>query len=461
MRRRLLITILTTALLAGACGGGDTNQRRVLVDFSHDEFATFVAENFPKAVTVRPGQTIEFKQTWTGEPHTVTGGTLVNDSLKKGSVWLQFFSAFEALNRSGENVPDPETATDMSFAEWAGIVKSLKAAGPRDTFVGLWSKLRSQGVALPDFANPPNVPLAEVNKQVDTLSESAFQDLLFASDDNGNIVQNVGQPCYLGTGGPPEAVGTACTKAEQRQPAFDGTQSFYNSGIIKYEGAGGNSYRVKLADDIKPGTYYFYCAIHGPGQLSEVTVRPKGAKVPSQAQVSKQARTELDAVTQPLAEVYKQATTKGEIRLQGDTVKGPFAGLVTPGQDHAGINEFVPKVLRAKVNEPITWHMMGADHTITFNVPRYFPIVDFNAPGGIRYNPKLRAAAGGAPEPKQQDGQGVLKVDGGTYSGDGFWSTGLVGATPYLEYTLRIAKPGTYNYACLVHPPMVGKLIVS
>jgi plastocyanin len=79
----------------------------------------------------------------------------------------------------------------------------------------------------------------------------------------------------------------------------------------------------------------------------------------------------------------------------------------------------------------------------------------------VRLNPTLNAPAGGAPKVPNQQGPGIVKVDGGTYSGSGFWSSGVISADPYLEYTLRIAKPGTYDYACLLHPPMVGKVVVS
>src|SRR5204863_331150 len=132
---------------------------------------------------------------------------------------------------------------------------------------------------------------------------------------------------------------------------FDGMSSFYSSGVIPYEGAQGNTFRVRLSKDIKPGKYTFFCAVHGPLQSTEVEVRGPGADVPSQAEITREARKEI-----------------GEV---------------------------------------------------------------------------------------------ATSVDGGTYDGNGFWSSGLLSSDPYMEYTLRISKPGTYRYACLLHPPMVGTLVVT
>src|SRR5439155_98842 len=114
----------------------------------------------------------------------------------------------------------------------------------------------------------------------------------------------------------------------------------------------------------------------------------------------------------------------------------------------------------AKAGAPITWKMMGADHTIAFGVPAYFPQVEFLKDGTVRLNPKIHPPAGGAktyPSPQGENGgSGPSKWDGGTYGGSGFWSSGLIGNQPYLEYTVRIAKPGSYRVACLIHPAMVG-----
>lgn len=146
--------------------------------------------------------------------------------------------------------------------------------------------------------------------------------------------------------------------------------------------------------------------------------------------------------------------------IEGERVSGPFAGLPTP--IHGSINEFVPRTIRAKAGAPITWKFIGSDHSVSFDVPPYLPIIQFGAKS-VRLNPKVSEPAGGAPPipEEDEDAEGIQKLDGGTYDGEGFWSSGLVGAGPYLEYTLRISKPGTYPYACLIHPKMIGTVVVT
>jgi hypothetical protein len=106
-------------------------------------------------------------------------------------------------------------------------------------------------------------------------------------------------------------------------------------------------------------------------------------------------------------------------------------------------------------------------HTISFGVPRYFPIIEFQRDGNVRFNPKLDPPAGGAeefdvPEEERYGGSPEpIEFDGGTYDGTGFWSSGTIDADPYIEYSMRITRPGTYKYACLIHPPMVGTVEVT
>jgi plastocyanin len=441
----------------------------VLVDFRSDEFASFYLYNFPTKVTVRPGDTLAFKQTWTGEPHTITGGTIVSDQVRDGLDWIDFFESFDGMRGKGAAFPDPENPGDATFKDFAtALHKATGVDALRARFVRAYANLRNKGVALPDLEQPPDTPFADLAQLVTTESDKAFSTMPNAFGDDDQITQNVGQPCFLRTGGPPDDAATPCDRADQRQPAFDGRFSFYNSGVIPYQGPNGNTFTMKIADDTAPGTYFFYCAVHGLLQHSEVEVRPKGTAIPSQDAVAREAQKEIDELTGPMRKAYLDAKRAGRIKVPGPdgaevTVSGPFAGLA--GGEHTAVNAFIPSRIQVKAGDPITWTMMGSDHTISFNVPKYFPPVQFDPDGSVHVNPKLQAAAGGAiplPQSNDQDGPpGPKEHDGGTFDGTGFWSSGLIGADPYLSYTMRITKRGTYNYACLLHPPMVGSIVVT
>jgi plastocyanin len=457
-------------LVTGACGGGGGGgsgdggtTRTVLVDFSSDEFASFALFNFPETVKVRPGDTLVFKQTWTGEPHTVTGGSAVDDILQDSGSWIEFFESFESLASQGEPLPNPDAPGDATLGDLTKAVQAAKDTETRDAFVESYGELVAMDFGLPPLDASSTTPFSELVELVDAKSEEVFSSLPSAFDEEDNLAQNVSQPCYRDEGGPPEDPAEACAEDDQDQPAFDGRQSYYNSGVIPYEGDGSNTFEVDIAADAAPGSYLFYCAIHGFGQKTEVEIVEAGADIPSQSEINRQVRDETEEMTEALAAIYEDAEDDLQLTLPGedDPVEGPFAGL--PGEEHTAVNEFVPDVITVKAGEPITWKMMGSDHTISFNVPRYFPIMEFLDDGTVRINPKLQPPAGGAVEFEHPDeGEGPFQHDGGTFDGGKeFWSSGLIGAGPYLEYTMRITKPGTYAYACLLHPPMVGRIKVT
>jgi plastocyanin len=460
MIRRLAAVAAVVAVLGACSSGGGGGERQVLVDYSTDEFASFIAQDFPRKIEITPGQTVVWKQTWTGEPHTVTGGSTTNAKLASSVDLLKLFHGYDELRGDNPDMINPEDAGDATMADFFGTLKAAKPTSKRDEVVAAYKTVRKAHPELPDYDHPTSEPVSEFNSQMDDIAGGVFDGFPFAGDDSGNIVQNVGQRCFLKSGAPPDNPKQACTNDQQRQPVFDGTYSFYNSGILPYEGPRGNTYRVKFSPKTKPGTYYFYCAIHGPNQLSEVVVKPAGSKVPSASSIAHQGRKAADEEIAPLRKTYRDAVKNGKVDIDGKKVSGPFAGL--PSSTEGSINEFLPRTLHVKVNEPITWKIAGSDHTISFDVPPYLPIVEFKPDGTIQFNKKVRDQAGGAPAvPDEGDEGQPHKIDGGTYDGTGFWSSGVVGGDPYREYTLRISKKGTYNYACLIHPRMIGKVVVS
>ncbi len=52
-----------------------------------------------------------------------------------------------------------------------------------------------------------------------------------------------------------------------------------------------------------------------------------------------------------------------------------------------------------------------------------------------------------------------MKVDAGPWDGRGFRSTGL-DYQDLDEFSVTFTRAGTYTYACLIHPQMVGRVVV-
>ncbi|MDQ1402719.1 MAG: hypothetical protein QOG03_1035, partial [Actinomycetota bacterium] len=272
--------------------------------------------------------------------------------------------------------------------------------------------------------------------------------------ENG-VAQNAAQPCYLDSGLPPRDPAAHCAK--RAQPAFNGRQSYFSSGVIPYQGLNGNTYDLKLASDIKPGRYRYYCSVHSPLMSGIIDVVAKGTKIASKGEVERQAQREIDKAIAPAAKVVSK------VRAGNGPIKGNLAGAGDQSLGTVSINEFFPKAISSKVNQKVMWTMVG-HHTISFNAPKYFPIATFAKDGTVVVNEKLDQPAGWTIEavPGSENGPPPPSrtVDVGPWDGRGFHSTGTV-LNDGDKFSLTFTKPGTYLYACLIHPPMVGKLVVK
>src|SRR4051794_10957529 len=231
MRRALLCVVVAVfSVGVAACGSSKSSSaqtRKVQVDGTSDKFNAAFLQYFPKRVTVHPGDTVDFHENWTGEPHTVTMGTLVESALKA-----------------------------------------------------------AQG------ANPNGPPPPELQKLPTLLPEGP-----------GDANQNAAQPCFLTTGEPPSDTKTACGKDQQSQPDFTGTQTYYNSGFLPED----DTFKVKLSSDIKPGTYSYYCNLHGPDMSGSIVVLDKDRSIPSAETNDKAAEAEKTADVAKLLPDYTKA----------------------------------------------------------------------------------------------------------------------------------------------------------
>ncbi|MDQ4097516.1 MAG: hypothetical protein M3144_06575 [Actinomycetota bacterium] len=386
---RLFVAVAVLMMGCGSNGGTSSGRvtRSVRVDHNFDEFATSFLAYFPQEVDARPGDTVEFRQDWTGEGHSVTLGTLVDKAILPT----------REIMRSG-NIPDRP---------------------------------------------PPEV-------------EEALKPLPPMLNMDYTVNQAAAQPCYLDSGAPPTDPSVPCPSREQ--PPFNGRQTYYSSGLIPYEGNRGNSFKFQLADDIAPGRYTFYCNYHGPLHSGELLVKPKGAKLESQAAINRRGQEELDRMAAPLKKVFEQAES-GRVTFAGQRLTGNFAGLLSEEVEMALVNEFVPRKLTARVDEKVTWTFVGP-HTVSFDVPPYFPEYLIAKDGTVTFNPKAHQAFGGPGEPPRRENpeDPPPAIDAGRWDGSYPISSGMFSEG---TYSLAFTKPGTYRYACLVHPKMVGEVVVS
>jgi plastocyanin len=398
MRRALVVGLAGLTLIAGACssskktsttattagGTSGAQVRDVKVDNKTDKFNGAFLAYFPNQVTVHPGDTVQFQSVYTGEPHTVTMGTLVEKGLA-------------AAQGADPNGPPP-----------------------------------------PDFASLPTL----------------------LPQGPGDAHQNAAQPCFLATGAPPtDDQATPCAKTPQ--PAFNGTQTYYNSGFLP----DGKTFSVKLADDIAPGSYRYYCNLHGPSMSGSIVVEGQGSPIPSKADVDKAGQAQLDELVTKLLPAYQDAKA-GKAQISGN-----LAGYGSDAVESGLINEFIPPTIDTKVGQKVSWTFVGP-HTITFNAPpdAAQPFL-VGGDGAMHLNPKAFTPAGGPGAPEEPPSTGppptgpptTTIVDGGSFDGTGFRSTGLFLSFPpqLTGYSLTFTKPGTFPYVCLIHPGMGGVVRVS
>ena len=75
------LAIVATACASSSGSASQPQTRTVRVDHNFDEFAGSFLGYFRQEIDARPGDTIRFKQDWTGEGHSVTLGTLVDKAI--------------------------------------------------------------------------------------------------------------------------------------------------------------------------------------------------------------------------------------------------------------------------------------------------------------------------------------------------------------------------------------------
>jgi plastocyanin len=281
----------------------------------------------------------------------------------------------------------------------------------------------------------------------------------------GDAIQDAANPCFVASGAVP--ANAACPEGDSTQPAFDGTQAYYNSGWKDP----GQKFTVTISSGTQPGTYQFFCLLHREGMTGKLTVVPSTTPIPPPATVAAKAAKELAAAQANLAgplQALRQGKPPLPVPLPGK--HAVLAGSGNPKGGVGSISEFGPRVIHVPVGGYVIWYLIGP-HSITFDSNKTDDDIRAVAPDGtVHLNPKALAPAGGPGEPghvKAGSGKGITfkVVAESTWNGKGFHSSGVFGNSqgpPLIEgYRLRFTRAGTYKYLCTVHDNMKGTVVVG
>lgn len=400
--RRSLALVAVLALVVAGCGGGDdteggatgggttetsaegatgASEVTVGIDGQVDAFNGAFLAYFPDRVTVHPGDTVVYESRFSGEPHSITFGTLVTDA-------VEAFRSLTPEQLESEGPPPPEVAAAFE------AIPSMLPEGPGD-------------------ANQISV-----------------------------------NPCFVTSG---ELPGDPTQQCEVTEPApFTGTELFYNSGFLP----DGETFEFQLAEDIAPGSYVGFCTLHFTEMISEVVVVPEDQDITSSDEVAELGQQQLDVLVEQLA----PATEPPENAAAGEV----FAGGGSDEVRNALVVEFLPAESDVAAGSPVSWTFIGP-HTVSFNAPEEARVLlSTGDDGGFHLNESALAPAGfDAPPPPEggEEGEGPPpSLDGGTWDGTGFFSSGILFDG---MFTTTFSEPGTYEYVCLIHPEMEGTVRVT
>jgi plastocyanin len=274
------------------------------------------------------------------------------------------------------------------------------------------------------------------------------------------VNHSASEPCFMASGVPANALtGNAAACPKVAQPDFDGTQSFYNSGLLQEDGA---NYTVKLAANTKPGAYSLMCMVHRAVMTAKITVVDASQSVPSDADQTAHGQQQFGQLVTALAPVAAAAETPNGTTVQaglGDPKDGIFNALVT---------QFGPKTISIPVGGTVTWPIFSF-HSISFG----FAASDAGAAilkaadGTFHLNPKGGPIGVNTPPaafdfPPPDNGKPIL-INGGRWNGTGQRSIGIIGSLPpvFITFKQTFTKAGTYTYRCLFHVDMEGTVKVG
>jgi plastocyanin len=264
----------------------------------------------------------------------------------------------------------------------------------------------------------------------------------------------------------------SCGGAEQAACSFDGSDVL-NSGV-PFTGP----LDLSVSVDVAPGnTFYVVCLIHGAPMHMTVNVVPNGdpASDPDALDASNQAALTQDGDTALALQARFSDRRTSHEAVGGGRVWDAWAGVESR---YVALFGMYPKKLKIAKGDTVQWHFDELTyelHTATFPYDvagkiaknSFVPVCDTGA--GEDGPPELEAPPF-CNDPTQLelalDDRFVAPRGDGTYSGPDYQSSGVRGGLSPIgdaNYDLTFTEPSgdtPFQYICLIHPFMRGRVVV-
>jgi plastocyanin len=403
------------ALPIVACGGSGSSPQAspaaqpqsaqtlaVQLDGSADAFHGAFIGYFPNTLSVHPGDTVSFKLPhFSGEPHTVTVGTLVDAAVAK----LRALGS-QASVAAQENSPEM-----LNFVD----VFPHAITGPPDA---------NQSAAQPcylDTGVPPlslkgGAPACPKRDEPEFNGTQSFHSSGVIMDQGASYSLPISKSIKAGIYSVMCLVHRSAMTAQIQ--VVDSTQAVQSQADLT---AKGQQQLKRLVDALTP--------IAATAQGGTAASAASGAGDPSVAHPLIADPTAVNAVI---------------VDFGPKTISIPLGGTVT------WKNFYFHNIAFGALDSDVGVLMKAADGSIHLS-PKA------GAPAGFEVPPQ---AGINIPPP---DNAPPLVVDLGSWDGSGFKNTGIIQSLPPQSISLKLAftRAGTFSYRCLIHPDMKGEVKVG
>jgi plastocyanin len=267
-----------------------------------------------------------------------------------------------------------------------------------------------------------------------------------------------------------------------------------NSGVLvnpPAEGGEGNtSFTVTLDPALPPGPYYVTSLVDGPTMSARIDLVAPDQPVQSQEQLDAAAERQYQADLISLAGLDRVSNPPEASNPDGTKTWQVAAGVSAENKPWLSSDEFAPAHLAIIAGDTVTWTNHGTAalaHTVSgfgatpdaipqglspyqagcmtgsgelqLPPPGTFPPDIWNTCVGAEVNNFTEFSQPSTPS-------GNAYVDGSLTSGillnEAYLNSPVGDGLPYASsYSVTFTEPGTYHYACAIHPGMVGIVEVA